>query len=78
MKKPGGGPGSGAQGGDLVPDGAVPVGDDLYMVPAGVDRDGCAQFTAWSAAKAVLQVIYYRDRNGGFTTDRSKADCGKE
>lgn len=65
---PGGGPAS-------VPEGAIPIGEDLYMVPAGRDNDGCEQFTAWSSTKAVAQVIYYRARSGGFTTSRSQADC---
>ena len=67
---PGGGPAS-------VPEGAIPIGEDLYMVPAGRDNDGCEQFTAWSSTKAVAQVIYYRARSGGFTTSRGQADCGK-
>ena len=71
-----GGPGGPGPSGE-IPEGAIPIGEELYMVPAGIDREGCAQFTAWSATKAVLQVIYYRDRNGAFTTDRTKANCGK-
>ena len=31
-----------------VPAGAIPVGEDVYMVPVGADRDGCGQFRMFS------------------------------
>ena len=58
-----------------IPKGAIKVGEDLFMVPAGLDASGCALFTPWSATKAVIMVIHYRDRSGGFTPNRSQADC---
>jgi hypothetical protein len=70
-----GGPGQPENERTPIPEGAIPVGDDLYMVPAGRDPSGCQQFTAWSATKAVTFVIYYRDRKGGFTANRAEADC---
>ena len=65
---------SGAEGAE-IPEGALPVEDDVYMVPAGKDAGGCETFTLWSPTKAVIMVIHYRDGKGGFTPDRSKADC---
>jgi hypothetical protein len=70
-----GGPGQPAGEKTRIPEGAIPVGDDLYMVPAGRDPGGCQQFTLWSATKAVPFVIYYKDRKGGFTANRAEADC---
>lgn len=65
---------SGAEGGE-IPAGAVEVGEDVYMVPAGTDPQGCETFTMWSPTKPVIMVIHYRDGKGGFTADRSQADC---
>jgi len=58
-----------------IPAGAIAIGNDMYMVPLGKDKDGCEQFRAFSPSKAVIQVIFYRDTEGGFTTDKRKADC---
>jgi len=71
-----GGPGGPGFGETQPPAGAIPMGDEMYMVPIGRDPGGCEQFTAWSATKPVAQVIYYRARKGGFTADRAEADCG--
>lgn len=59
-----------------LPDGAVPFGEDVYMVPVGRDAGGCQQYTMYSPTRAVLTVIYYRDGKGEFTTDRADAVCG--
>lgn len=58
-----------------VPDGAVQIGDDAYQVPIGKDSDGCEQYRMFSRKKAVVAAIFYRDRDGNFTMDKSKADC---
>lgn len=58
-----------------VPAGAIQVDDDIYMVPAGRDPDGCAWFTPFSRTKMVAAVLYYRDRSGGFTMRKSEAAC---
>ena len=78
-QKPGGpgGPGGPGSGETQPPAGAIPMDSDTYMVPIGRDPGGCEQFTMWSATKPVIQMIYYRDRKGGFTADRDDADCGK-
>ena len=59
-----------------VPDGAVQVGDDAYQVPIGKDPDGCQRYRMFSRNKGVVTAIFYRDRDGNFTMDKSKADCG--
>lgn len=57
-----------------VPAGAISVGDDVYMVPAGM-LDGCPSFRAFSPGKAVTQAMHFRKTGGGFTMNRAEADC---
>lgn len=58
-----------------VPADAIPIGEDLYMVPLAEPLDGCRAYRAFSQTKRVAQVIYFRAADGQFVTDRSKADC---
>jgi hypothetical protein len=58
-----------------APPGAVRIGDQLYQMPIGADDDGCPRYRLYSPTRLVAQVIYYRDRAGGFTTDRRQAAC---
>ena len=58
-----------------LPSGAIQIGDDQYMVPLGIDGDGCAQYRMYSQRSAVADVIFYRDAKGGFTMNRAEADC---
>jgi hypothetical protein len=58
-----------------LPAGAIRIGEDYYMTPIGPDRDGCAQYTAFSRHRRVAQVIYYRARDGRFVTDKTQAAC---
>jgi hypothetical protein len=58
-----------------IPKGAIPVGQELYQVPIGVDDEGCPMFRLYSPTKLVAQAIYYRDASGGFTTDKQAAVC---
>ena len=67
--------GSAAETAAEVPPGAIPIGDELYLVPIGADDDGCPRYRLYSPARLVAQVIYYRGPAGGFTTDRRQADC---
>ena len=60
-----------------VPADAIPIGDQLYMVPAGVDRTGCPWFRAFSPTKMVVQAMFYRAAEGGFTMDRVEAVCAE-
>ncbi len=43
-----------------IPAGAVPAGEDLYMVPAGADPDGCPWYRPFSLNRGVAQAMYYR------------------
>ena len=58
-----------------IPKGAIPVGQDLYQVPIGVDDEGCPMFRMYSPTKLVAQAIYYRDTSGGFTMEKQAAAC---
>ena len=66
---------SGAEG---LPEGAIPAGEDLYMVPTGVDETGCPWFRAFSPTKMVVQAMFYRAAEGGFVMDRTEAACTAE
>ena len=57
------------------PAGAVQVGEDFYMVPAGTDEDGCMQFGPWPAGNPVTTALYYRKADGSFTLHREQTDC---
>jgi hypothetical protein len=58
-----------------LPAGAVAVGPDLYQVPIGEDSSGCTMYRLYSPGRLVSQGIAWRSRGGGFTSDRSAADC---
>ena len=58
-----------------VPDNAIAVGDDVFMVPLGKDADGCAMFRTFSPTKAVTQAIQYQRADGTFTVDKNAANC---
>jgi len=57
------------------PAGSIKIDEDYYMTPIGRDRNGCAQYTAFSRHHRVAQVIYYRARDGRFVTDKTQAAC---
>lgn len=57
------------------PPGAIPTGDDLYMVAIGRDSNGCEQFKPWSRSRMVPAAIYFRKADGGFTLYKEAADC---
>lgn len=58
-----------------LPPGAIRIGEDSYMVPAGADADGCARYRMFSRESGVPDAIFYADGQGGFTRDRARADC---
>ena len=59
-----------------LPPGAIKTADGIYMVPIVKDADGCMQYRMHAPGKATVQVIYYADGKGGFTTNRAEAgDC---
>lgn len=59
-----------------VPDDAIKVDEDYYMVPAGTDADGTARFSAFSQRKMVAAVIFYRKADGSFTPNKALAGRG--
>ena len=58
-----------------LPNGAIAVGDDIYMVPIGKDAQGCAMYRVFSPTKAVAQAIHYRADNHRFVMNKDKAAC---
>ena len=58
-----------------VPEGAIPVSADLYMLPMGIDETGCPVFQPWSPTLMVVQALHWRTAEGTFTLDRDAADC---
>ena len=58
--------------------GAIQIGDDYYMVPAGADGDGCPQFNPWSSRNPVRAAIYFRKADGSFTLYKEEADCAAD
>jgi len=58
-----------------LPPSAIKTGEGIYMVPIVKDADGCMQYRMHVPGKATVQVIYYADGKGGFTTNRAEADC---
>ena len=70
------GPGmSGALPGAPLPAGAIPAGDNIYMVPLGADETGCMQYRMHAPGRATVQAIFYADGKGGFTMNREAAAC---
>ena len=59
-----------------IPEGAIKIGDDIYQVPIGKDSDGCDSYRMFSQHKGVVTTIFYRAKDGAFTMDKSKANCG--
>lgn len=57
------------------PPGAIPRGEDFYLVPIGPDRDGCMRYRTFSLTRMVTQVIYYDDGKGGYTANKAAALC---
>ena len=59
-----------------LPAGAIEVGDDVYMVPAGgAAGSTCQSYHLYSPIKRVNQSIYYRTADGRFVRNRAEAEC---
>ena len=58
-----------------VPEGAIAVGDDVYMVPIAEDDTGCMMYRMFSPTKAVVQAIHYRTADDRFVMDKERAAC---
>ena len=64
---------------ERVRDVAIPVSDDLLMIPTGLDDDGCETFKPHSVSgNPVKTAIYYRQADGGFGIARDPAVCKVE
>lgn len=62
-----------------LPPGAIKVSERLYMVPIGIDVDGCEQFSAYPADGGMTkQAIHYRRPDGSFSLDKDSATCRVE
>ena len=53
----------------------IPVGADLYMIPAGIDDEGCETFNPFSEKNLVKTAIHYRQADGSFGIARDPAIC---
>ncbi len=60
-----------------VPEGAIAVGDDIYMVPIAKDDAGCMMYRMFSPTKAVVQAIHYRTADDRFVMDQDEAACSE-
>jgi hypothetical protein len=69
------GHGNGAPPADDIPEGAIKVRDGYYMVPVGVDDDGCAMFSAYAPGMMTDQAIRFRRADGTFTVNKEEAAC---
>jgi hypothetical protein len=58
-----------------IPEGAIKVRDDYYMLPAGVDDNGCRMFTPFAPGMMTDQAIRFRRADGSFTLSREEAAC---
>lgn len=58
-----------------VPDSAIEIGRDLYMVPVGTDERGCTRYNLVARERETVQAVFYRDQRGDFTTNRADAGC---
>ncbi len=60
---------------DKVLKNAVQVSDSLYMVPKGIDDDGCEMFGPYSTTGPTATAIHYRQADGGFDIAKDPAVC---
>jgi hypothetical protein len=58
-----------------VPENAVHVKDELYMIPIKKDHSGCMMYRAYSTKGAAVGAIFYRASDGGFVMEKVKSAC---
>ena len=58
-----------------VPENAILVGDQLYMVPIGKEKTGCQMYRAFSPNHSVVAALFYKGADGKFVIDKGKSDC---
>lgn|GEM_PF-2130641 len=57
---------------------SIRIGDDLFMIPSGVDDQGCEMFKPRSANNLVKTALHFRQADGGFGIARDPAICRVE
>ena len=51
---------------------SIKIDNDRLLLPGPKDEHGCTQFTLHSKSKKITkQVLYYADKNGKYSMDRS-------
>lgn len=63
---------------DKIAENAIQAGDDLYMIPNGIDDDGCEMFGPFSKNNPTVTAMYYRQADGGFNVTKDPASCRVE
>lgn len=58
-----------------LPENAIRLHDQYYMIPLAEKVGGCQAYRAYSPTLRVPQVIHYRAADGRFVTNRDEADC---
>lgn len=69
------GAGAPSDGSIAVPENAIQVGDEYYMVPLVQPVQGCRAYRPFSPTRRVQQAIHYLTADGRFVMDRSQAQC---
>lgn len=65
-----------ASGLESLPPGSVQTGPNMYMIPTGQpDGDGCQAYRLHSPGNVVIQMVYYRKADGGFSANKEEAAC---
>ena len=60
---------------EKILDRAIQVSDNLYMIPKGVDEDGCEMFGPYSTSGSTATAIHYRQADGSFDIAKDPAVC---
>lgn len=63
---------------DRFKDVGVQVGTDLYMVPTGIDDEGCEAFNPYSDKNPVNTALHFRQADGSFGIARDPSVCRVE
>lgn len=57
---------------------AIQLGDNFYMLPKGIDEDGCEIFGPYSKGGMTVTALYHRQADGGFDIAKDPAICRVE
>jgi len=58
-----------------IPDSAIHVGEELYMIPVSKDKSSCTMYRAFSPNRAVVAAMFFRTADGKFVIDKNKSNC---